>query len=204
MQTNLCKICFKEIKDYSLYSLIQTNTNICKKCIDELVPVFQKFDVLGYHGLSIFAYDEIIQKYLYQFKGCFDFEIKELFLSRFKTELSIKYSNRIMIPIPSYKYDDETREFNHVIEMFSCLHLPIKKVLIKTHKFKQALNNSRKRKEISKHLELSEQCDLSGKRVLLVDDVYTTGSTMKAAIRLIEKLNPKSIEILVMSKSILK
>lgn len=109
-----------------------------------------------------------------------------------------------MIPIPSYIYDDEAREFNHVIEMFNCLGLPMKKILIKTHKFKQALNNSSKRKEISKHLEVFGEHDLSGKKVLLVDDVYTTGSTMKAAIRLIEKLNPKSIEILVMSKTILK
>ena len=203
-QTRLCKICFEPINDYSLMSLIQTKTTICKKCLNDLVPVLQKFEVLGCHALSIFSYDEVIQKYLYQFKACFDFEIKELFLSRFKKELSVKYSNFIMIPIPSYKYDDETREFNHVVEMFECLHLPMMKIIIKTHKFKQATNKSEKRKEISKHLELSSQPDLTGKKVLIVDDVYTTGSTMKAAIKLVETLHPKTIEVLVMSKTILK
>ena len=41
----------------------------------------------------------------------------------------------------------------------------------------------------------------SGKKVLIVDDVFTTGSTVNAMIDLIKPKNPKKIKILVMSKT---
>jgi predicted amidophosphoribosyltransferase len=39
---------------------------------------------------------------------------------------------------------------------------------------------------------------------LIVDDVYTTGSSVKAAISLIKKYNPKEIRVLTVAKNIEK
>jgi len=50
-------------------------------------------------------------------------------------------------------------------------------------------------------LVIKKPVDLSKSRVLIVDDIYTTGSTMKAAINLVEKLNPKEIRVLVLAKT---
>lgn len=197
----VCKICFKEITDYSLFNLIHERVDVCQWCYKEIKSYFFKFNVLGYNAISIYRYDEKIQALLYQFKGCFDFELLNFFFERFSRELSIRYRGYLMVPVPSFKEDDEIREFNHVEEMFKCLKLPIRKMIIKTKRVKQATSSSKKRKAIKDYLELADQCDLSKYKVLLVDDVYTTGSTMKACIRLIEKLHPKKIEVLVMAKT---
>ncbi len=200
-QTKICKICFKEIDDNSLIYLGLPNLDVCKRCFQEIKMHFFKFEVLGYNAISIYRYDEKVQSLLYQFKGCFDYELLNVFFERFSRELSLRYRGYVVVPVPSYKQDDEIREFNHVEEMFKILHLPMRKLIAKTKKIKQATSTSQKRKKIGEHLVLTDNSDLSNFKILLVDDVYTTGSTMKACIKLIEKLHPKKIEVLVMSKT---
>ena len=202
--TKVCKICFKEIEDKTLFNLTHKDADVCSHCFQEIKMRFFKFQVLGYNAISIYRYDDKVQSLLYQFKGCFDYELLNVFFERFSRELSVRYRGYVVVPVPSYKQDDEIREFNHVEEMFKILNLPIRKMIIKTKKVKQATSTSHKRKDIAKHLVLIDNSDLSKYKILLVDDVYTTGSTMKACIKLIEKLHPKKIEVLVMSKTEIK
>ena len=204
LPTKVCKICFKEIGDKSLLNLTHKDIDVCDRCFQEIKMHFFKFQVLEYNAISIYRYDDKVQSLLYQFKGCFDYELLSVFFERFSRELSLRYRGYVMVPVPSYKQDDEIREFNHVEEMFKILNLPIRKMIVKTKKVKQATSTSNKRKEIGKHLVLVDNSDLSKYKILLVDDVYTTGSTIKACIKLIEKLHPKKIEVLVMSKTEIK
>ena len=128
--------------------------------------------------------------------------MREVFLNLFLKELSIKYKGYIVVPVPSFSKDDERRGFNHVEEVFSLLGLAMKKALIKTSHFKQAEKGAKKRQQIRKHLTLIPNISLKNEDVLIVDDIYTTGATLKTAINLIEKLNPRSIKILVLAKTI--
>ena len=202
--TRTCKLCFKEYEETDLIYVLNNKIDVCKYCYKDIKAKFNNFDVLGYKALSIYEYDEKIQALLYQLKGCFDIEIAHMFLERYRRELSLFYHGYVMVPIPSYFKDDQRREFNHVEEIFKPLKLPMLKLIMKTSSMKQASNTSNRRKDISKCLKLVNEEDLSKKKVLLVDDVYTTGSTMKAAVELIEKLHPKKIRVLVMSKTVLK
>ena len=196
-----CKLCFNEIKDDNFALFISPNLSLCKQCYKKLIPKFINFKANGYKALSIYQYDEGVKSLLYQLKGCFDIELASIFLERYCNYYRLMFQGYFIVPIPSFQLDDEMREFNHFIEICSCLKLPIEKAIVKTEHFKQADHNRNERKEIGKYLELVEGVNLTGKKVLVVDDVYTTGSTMKAAIRLIEKLHPKDIKIMVMSKT---
>lgn len=119
----------------------------------------------------------------------------------FAREIKLRYSRYVVIPVPSFKKDDEERGFNHVVEIYKNLGLEILEILEKTEKHKQATSTVNSRHNVYKYLALSARPDLSKKKVLLVDDVYTTGSTMKSAINLVEKLNPKQKEVLVIAKT---
>ena len=200
----ICKLCFENIRDDNLAHLFSPNLLLCQKCYQRLIPKLINFDVDNYKALSLYQYDEDIRALLYQLKGCFDYELAGVFLDRYTNYYRLIYSGYIIVPIPSYAKDDEVREFNHVVEIFKLLNLQMLFLLKKTARVKQANSTSIQRKDIHKYLQLVDRPDLSNKKILIVDDVYTTGSTMKAAIALIRQLNPKKIRVLVMSKTKLR
>ena len=196
-----CKICFKEIKINDICRLFNKDICVCQECQKQLNPQFIYFNVDGYKALALYDYSEFIKKQIYLFKGCFDYEMKDVFLNLFIKEIKLAYSGYTVVPIPSYKEDDEIRGFNHVIEVFKQTGLEINEIIEKTDHFKQAEHSANKRKEIKKYLRLISNEPLTKKKVLIVDDIYTTGSTMKAAINLVERLNPKTIKVLVLAKT---
>ena len=151
--------------------------------------------------MSLYDYSEFIKKQIYLFKGCSDFEMKDIFLNLFIKELKIYFKGYKIIPIPSYKKDDELRGFNHVIEVFKQMGLDMYQVVEKTEHFKQAEKGAKERQSIKKYLQLNSTKRLTKERVLIVDDIYTTGATMKAVIDLVEKINPKEIRVLVLAKT---
>ncbi|MBO6280109.1 MAG: ComF family protein [Bacilli bacterium] len=163
---------------------------------------FIKFKIGSIEALSIYHYDESIRKLIYQFKGCYDVELKNIFLFRYVTFLKIKYSGYIVIPIPSSKVDDEKRGFNHVKEMFSILKMNMIDELEKISQEKQSSLTSKNRLNINDKLILKNKDSITSKKILIVDDIYTTGATMFKAIELIKKAKPKDIKVLTIAKTI--
>lgn len=177
------------------------NPTICHDCLLRFEPKLSEFKIDGIKGLSIYFYNEKIQELLYQFKGCKDYELKSVFLEYYKHYLNYKFKNYVMIPAPSYKDSDEERGFNHVVEIFKILNLKMLKCIHKTKKIKQADLTSEERKNIGSSLVI-EDVDLSNKKILIVDDVFTTGSTVRNMIRLVKEKGAKKIQVLVMSKTL--
>ena len=138
---------------------------------------------------------------MYQFKGCKDYELKDVFLEYYKYYLNHRFNGYIMIPAPSSKKSDKDRGFNHVEEMFKTLKLKMIKCIHKKGEIKQADLTTKEREKISKNLVIDD-VNLRGKKILLVDDVYTTGSTIKAMIKLVQEKGAKNIKVLLMSKTI--
>ena len=201
LPTRNCLICFKKVNITDFCRLFNGKIPICQACQTEMEPKFIKFRVDNHKATSLYDYNSFIRKLIYQYKGCYDYELHQVFLDRYAKEIKLRYFDRVIIPIPSYQNEDEQRGFNHVVETFKSIGLNMLNILEKTEKHKQAISSFKQRKEVYKYLELKSYPDLSKKKVLIVDDVYTTGSTMKSAIHLIEKLNPKKIDVLVVAKT---
>ena len=181
--------------------LFNGNVRICSACQKEMEPKFIRFKVDEYKATSIYDYNPFIKKLIYQYKGCYDYELNKVFIEAFAREIKLRYFDYTLIPIPSFKKEDEERGFNHVIEIFKNVRLPMLEIIEKTEKHKQATSTVNSRHKVYKVLALNSEIDLSKKRILMVDDIYTTGSTMKSAINLVEKLNPKRIEVLAIAKT---
>ena len=113
--------------------------------------------------------------------------------------LKILYHDYLVIPIPSWKDDDNKRDFNHVFEIFSSLNLKMCPCLHKKENIKQSSLNKEQRLK-TKNLYI-DKVNLTNKKILIVDDVMTTGSTVKHAIEIIKKKKPKIIKVLILAKN---
>ncbi len=165
-------------------------------------PQFFRFKVLGVQATAIYPYEEKIRSLLFQFKGCFDYELKDAFLSYPAPFLRMRFHGYTVIPAPSSDAHNQTRGFNHVQAMFASLGLPILMAFKKNCDTKQTELDYAQRQEVGKRIFYVGPKSLSGRKLLLVDDVFTTGATMKACLRLLQKRHPKKLEILVMSKTL--
>ena len=198
---NYCRICFKKITDYSLYNLINKKNILCEECFDEFKAKFNKFSLDGINGLAIYDYDENMKNLIYKFKGCYDYELKDVFLTRYLSYLRFMYIGYYVVPVPSYWLDDEKRGFNHVMEIFKPLKLKILHIIHKTKPHKQSDHTAKGRRDITHVLSINKNVNLKDKKLLLVDDIMTTGSTLFSCVELLKKLHPKKIEILVIAKT---
>lgn len=183
-----------------MYSFSCKNPVICKKCLDKYAPEFIEFRLDDIKCLAIYKYSEEFESLIYKFKGCFDIELAEAFLAPWVKELKLKYKGFYLLPIPSNEKDDKRREFNHVIEIFKCLNLPFINCLYKSQEYKQSSMHKNERNNISKVLKMSNLNEIKNKKILIVDDICTTGSTLLAAIKLVKQHSPKQIKVLVIAK----
>lgn len=200
-KTRICKKCFCEIKESSIHNLLHKNVELCHKCLMDFRPVLNEFKIGDISAINLYWYTEKIQEVLYQFKGCKDIELRNTFFEYYYDWLNFKFKDYIIIPAPSSKENDAERGFNQVIEMCSNLKMPTMCIVHKLGKDLQHNLSAKNRAKISNQM-IIDDVDLSGKKILIVDDVYTTGSTVKSMIELIREKNPKKIKVLVMAKTL--
>lgn len=201
MQTNHCVKCFKKIETNSLRFLLGNYQILCKNCLNERKPKFEKSKICGYELCSIYEYDDIFRSTLFQIKGCGDIALARSVLNPYEKEISLWFKGYVLVPAPSYIDDDEARGFNHVEEIFRSLNLEIQKIFVKKKRIKQSDLSSKERSKVINNLEVKNGYSISNKKLLIVDDVMTTGSTVKAMIKLLEVYKPKKIKVLVCART---
>ena len=116
----------------------------------------------------------------------------------------MRYRNYIFVPLPSYKARDKERGFNHIEEILKFNDLPYLNLLKKDKDIKQSSLSKEEREQEKNLFSLNETIDLSNKKICLIDDVITTGSSMRQALRLIRFLKPKKITFLALSHLYIK
>lgn len=144
------------------------------KCQSRLNYKPQTVCLDGVKVRSLYVYDSEFSRLLIQYKENLDIELRFVFKELIR-ELKIRNKQKVVMPSSVDKL--AYRGFNHVKEIFGqdCLD-----PFIKVSEHKQVGLSRKEREKVSFHLKQ----EVKGK-VILLDDVITTGSTLKEAIRLL-------------------
>ncbi len=192
---NKCVLCDKTIED-NFSSLFLEKNSFCYKCFAKFKRREEKFEIDGVKGIVLYWYDEFFKDVLYQYKGCYDYLLKDVFLGYLYEDIKRKYRKYVIVLAPSNENEEEKRGFNHLENIFLGVRLPIVKCFSKNKKWKQSSKKIEERKEVQNIIKIDKTLLNGVKKVLIVDDVMTSGSTIKAMIRQIPSNIDKKVLVL--------
>lgn len=171
------------------------NEFLCEECEKYFkTQSLKKYEDVYY----IWDYDEKFKKIIEGFKFYGKKELGEYLgkLIEMKLEFVIKNEHiDIIIPVPVHKKREQERGFNQAEEILSVL----KKEYIKAERKKNTkhmygiLNKDKRGRNISKSFEVSNKKEIEGKKVLIFDDIITTGSTIEELKQEIKKAGAESV-----------
>lgn len=160
----------------------------------------------------LFEYKDLIRKKIIGFK----FNDKSYL---YKTFLNIILKNKkickllnsydIIIPVPMFEKKKSKRGYNQteliskeIAERLDIMFNNNILFKIKENKTQSLLNYHERKQNVLNVYKIndSEMKNVRNKKIILFDDIYTTGFTVKECIKELEKLNPKKIDVLVLAK----
>lgn len=192
-----CLLCLKPLYlEGGLYHVLY-KPQICIPCIQKLdvIHTYQKLD--GYTIQVLYAYNNFFKQLLYQYKGLYDMALKDVFLDIFHQELKRRYRNHLIVIVPSSQRDNARRGFVPNEEIVKTLGVSIFTGVYKTKEYKQTSQVNRTK--IADILAITNGENICGRRVVIFDDVITSGNTIQTCINLVKQYQPKSIEIMVLA-----
>lgn len=152
----------------------------------------QQFEIEGVKIYTLYEYNEGFSKLLIQYKEQRDIGLKDVFLDGHLTRIKWKYRKHQKVLMPSSETKQKIRGFNHLELIFRKVDNELLSPFNKVDNTKQARLSKSARSKI--HFELNDEIMKVKKKIVLLDDVITTGSTIKEALRL---LKPYDLEICV-------
>lgn len=158
-------------------------------------------------AVSVFYYEgnvqETILKYKYYTEDNKFEQIGQIFAKYLKTAIeqdtNIKYD--YITYVPMYKQDLKERKFNQAEHLACCLgkllKLPVLDTLEKTRKtqMQHNLNAKDRAQNIKGAIGAKETRGLTGKNILLIDDIITTGATLNECAKMLREKNVNRVDV---------
>ena len=199
-----CLICYKSFSEnISLSNIFSFNNIICNNCIKKLKVINKKEVVNGVLVWFLYEYNSFMKTLLYQYKGCYDIVLKDVFLYAFKNKISKKYKNYTIVFPPSNEEDDKKRGFVHIEKMIECLKIKHLNLFYKVRPYKQSDHKYNKRYMIKDIIKAYDIKVNKNEKILIIDDIFTSGSTLKTIIDLLIKkgIKKENIKAIIISKT---
>lgn len=184
-----CPICKK---------ISQEDSYICNECYYSLRKKGRIKNIENYYYL--YYYNEEIKRLIADFKLKNRRELGKEIASLIRKPLQNLIAEKeidMVLPVPISKEREKERGFNQVEELLKNCNIDYERIRReKNTKHMYELLDGGSRKENIYNAFKNEKLNIEGKNILIVDDIVTTGSTIKEMVKEIKKIgSPKNIYI---------
>ena len=201
-----CGICGKICKE-----------SLCKKCEKKLesntiweIKENQNPYIFFEELISIFKYEGIIRDKIIDYKfneKSYLYKTFTIFLLKNKKVFEKIQSYDTIIPVPISEKRKKTRVYNQSllisreISKKTGIKLQEKNLIkIKNTIEQSKLDKEEREKNVQNVYQIKNEEILKNKKILLLDDIYTTGNTVNSCCKILKKAKPKKIGVIVIAK----
>ena len=180
------------------------NESICGACI-VTKPKYDK-------AISVFKYDNYSKKLIHKFKYQDQLHILDYFIGlMLNMGKEVIEQADVIIPVAMHKYKLLKRGYNQaaLLAMRIAFKKKIKylpQAILKTNnaQAQAGLKKDERLKNIKNTFELNPKFkeELKGKKILLIDDVITTGATISECCKILRSAKPAKIFVLTLAKRV--
>lgn len=212
-----CLICHNNTSSKRSFTklllLKESNSKLCQNCRNEFVKIeeihcpncykngavttcpdcqlwFQKGKTV--HHQALYQYNEAMKSYIKTYKFSGDYLLREVFTPEIKRVLRPFERSHQLIPIPLSQKNFETRGFNQVTGFLDVAGIKYSDILDKKETEKQSSKTREERLKATQPFLIKESAVLE-KKVIIIDDIYTTGATIQLATEILEKAGAQEI-----------
>ncbi|RFU63954.1 ComF family protein [Peribacillus glennii] len=186
----------------------------CKMCSRELEEKYQQdglcLDCVRWENdsewrgflsanISLFHYNDFLKETIAKFKYRGDYALAEAFAS-FVAEKIEHMSHDIIVPIPLSNERMAERGFNQAKALAETAGLKTYDALLRTHTEKQSKKSREERIRLAQVFKVTGPDTIKGKKILLIDDIYTTGSTLRHAAKILKQSGAEEIYSLTLAR----
>ncbi|MBM7551438.1 ComF family protein [Thalassobacillus pellis] len=188
--------------------LIFLTEPVCPKCCRPMDKPDLCLDCQSWGGnsdilnknISIFSYNQAIKDIINRWKYRGDYLLGKVFQYELARVFNQHYKNleAVAIPIPLSKERMLERGFNQAESLAGFLDIPMVHALTRIHSEKQSKKSRTERVTAQNPFRLTRSVISP---VILVDDIYTTGTTIRHAASLLKEAGVKEVYALTLIRS---
>lgn len=176
--------------------LLDTEDPLCGECIITPPGFLRHFSYACYEGI----YKDLLLIYKYGEVDIFKHLFAECLVELYRSRIRGTFTVDAVIPVPRDK--GRTRDFDHMLEVTRRFSRRIgikllrnRLIKIKKTRPQAGLSRALRLKNLDGAFAVRKPRDIEGRTVLLVDDVYTTGTTIRQCTRVLKRLNANVVAV---------
>ncbi|WJY26134.1 ComF family protein [Sporosarcina trichiuri] len=203
--TTVCLLCMKPIGSdlsWQAFLRIEKNRALCDSCSNRFVraDIIEEGTVLD-RVHSLYAYDEPMRDWLHQYKFLQDVALADVFADELNKALT---GRDIIVPIPMHPERVMERTFAHVDTLLDRAKRPYRQLLEKRTLAVMGEKNRQERLAMGPLFRLKPGAVIEPVTYRLVDDIYTTGTTLRQAAQLLKDAGAARVEAVTLIRSVQK
>lgn len=150
-------------------------------------------------NLSLVVYNQFCKEVIARFKYRGDYQLSYPLAEMLQEKLDrLNYDFLVPIPLsPERKYE---RGFNQSEALINALGRQPLSILTRIHSEKQSKKSRNERISLPQVFQLTDSAAIQDKCLVIIDDIYTTGSTLRHAAKLLKESGAKEVTSLTIAR----